>query len=96
MVVVVVFGGAFSLEFEGTLTDQVIPTLDDVLQLVDMKVELYIEIKEGSKSIELQLLKLLEKYDCYNAVSIISFDYHTLVWMIYHQCLRTSMIGLKV
>ena len=29
---------AFSLEFEGTLTDQVIPTLDDVLQLVDMKV----------------------------------------------------------
>ena len=43
---------AFSLEFEGTLTDQVIPTLDDVLQLVDMKVELYIEIKDGQVHVE--------------------------------------------
>ena len=70
---------AFSLKFEGTLTDQVIPTLDDVLQLVDMKVELYIEIKDGSNTIDLVLFKLLDKYDCFNAVSIISFDYHTLV-----------------
>lgn len=69
----------FALKFDGELTDQFIPTLEDVLRLVDKKVELYIEIKEGSEYIERQLLKLLEQYNYYDAVSIISFDYHSLI-----------------
>lgn len=70
---------AFPLVFKGKLTDQVIPSLEDVLRLVDKKVELYIEIKEGSPFLEQQLLELLERYDCYDAVSIISFDYQSLL-----------------
>lgn len=69
----------YALKFNGELTDQFIPTLEDILRLVDKKVELYIEIKEGSELLEGILLDLLKQYKYYDAVSIISFDYHSLV-----------------
>ena len=59
-----------------------LPTLDEVLKLVQGKTEINIEIKNGFKAypgIEDDLLKLLETYPYSDKIVISSFDHHCLL-----------------
>lgn len=68
----------YNLLYNGKVTKQSIPTLEEVLSLVNKRVWLYIEIKEGSIPLEKELINLLNQYDYVENVSIISFDYQSL------------------
>ena len=62
-------------------TDNVIPTFEDVLMLVNGKVPLMIEVKRNERYKELmsKLINLLEKYD--GEYVIESFDPRILYWL---------------
>ncbi len=68
----------YNLLYNGKVTNQNLPTLEDVLSLVNKRVWLYIEIKEGSIPLEKELIRLLNQYGYIENVSVISFDYQSL------------------
>ena len=69
-------GSWFSEEFAG----EKVPTLEEVLQLVQGKIDLNIEIKTNNTRYEIaqQLVELLEKYNMVNRSVVTSFDYASL------------------
>lgn len=69
---------SYNLIYDGQVTDQHIPTLEDVLSLVNKRAWLYIELKEASIPLERRLMHLLSRYNYLDNVSIISFDYQSL------------------
>lgn len=61
----------------GNITDETIPTLDEVLNLVNGRSRLLIEIKRTKnlyKGIESKLLEKIRKYDAYDWVVVQSFN----------------------
>ena len=65
------------LDHDGTVSGQKIPTLDEVLDVVDGKVELLLEIKRkggNNKGIEKAVLEVLERHDALKYTVIQSFD----------------------
>lgn len=69
-------GSWFSEEFAG----EKVPTLEEVLELVQGKIDLNIEIKTNNTRYEIaqQLVELLEKYNMVNRSVVTSFDYASL------------------
>lgn len=62
---------------DGSVSDQTVPTLEDVLAVLDGKVELLLEIKrmrENNKGIEQAVLEILKKHDALEYTVIQSFD----------------------
>jgi glycerophosphoryl diester phosphodiesterase len=61
----------------GSVSDQTVPTLEDVLAVLDGKVELLLEIKRkggNNKGIEQAVLEILKKHDALEYTVIQSFD----------------------
>lgn len=62
---------------DGSVSDQTVPTLEDVLAVLDGKVELLLEIKRkrgNNKGIEQAVLEILKKHDALKYTVIQSFD----------------------
>ena len=62
---------------DGSVSDQTVPTLEDVLTVLDGKVELLLEIKRkggNNKGIEQAVLDILKKHDALEYTVIQSFD----------------------
>ncbi len=67
--------------FSNHFTGEKIPTLEEVIKLINGKCQLIIEIKKGSDfypDIEKHVLKLIQKQNAENWISIHSFDYNVL------------------
>ncbi len=67
--------------FSNHFTGEKIPTLEEVIKLINGKCQLIIEIKKGSDfypDIEKHVLKLIQKQNAENWISIHSFDYKVL------------------
>ena len=67
------------LNGSGERTDQKIPTLDEVVKLIDGKAELFVEPKEYSDQMLSELLAYLEENDLYQWVKIISYSQKNLL-----------------
>lgn len=63
-------GSWFSLEFQG----EKVPTLEEVLELTAGKATLFLELKNYSQSLEINVMELLEKYHMTDDVVILSFS----------------------
>lgn len=61
-------GSWFSSEFEG----EKVPTLDEVLELVGRRANLFIEMKDKSRAMNEQVVELIETHNLENTTSILS------------------------
>ena len=69
---------SYRLLFQNGLTEETIPTFEDVLNVVNHQAELYVEIKEYSPVLIKKLVDILQKYQYFDDISIISFSYVAL------------------
>lgn len=60
------------------LTEETIPTLNAIFEVLGDKLEYYIEIKTHSTAIETKLIEVIELYGLESKVSILSFDNNCL------------------
>lgn len=66
--------------FDESYAGEEIPTLDEVLELVNGKIMVNIEIKtaDTDQNIAQEVVKVIDSYDAQDKVVITSFDYHAL------------------
>lgn len=62
-------------------TDQLIPTLDDVVKLIDGKTDLFVELKDNSENLSSALMAYIKENDLYERVKVLSFGKNVLLKM---------------